>query len=402
MPVPVPSEYRACSRTKPLFGALYGALILLTFHWAVVLYINSSYLEQFVPGTSVGLLYMVSACITILIFLSATKILRRTGNYRFALTTALIECITLMLMAYTQHPVFAVLLFVVHQAVVPLILFTLDIFMEEMIGTSEGGTGSKRGLLLTLMSATGAFASLSAGYLMGHGVPQFGLAYTASALFLIPFMLLIMRYFRSFKDPEYPQINILSGIRTLWAYADIRNVCFAHFTLQFFFAWMVIYTPLYLANVIGFNWEEIGKIMFVGLLSYVLLEYAIGVIADRWLGEKEMMALGFVVIAVSTSWFMFLDQTLLIPWMIAMFMTRVGASFVETTTESYFFKHTQGKDTDLVSFFRLTRPLSIVIGSILGSITLSFLPTDFELLFVILGLAMIPGLFFTMALKDTK
>ena len=53
-----------------------------------------------------------------------------------------------------------------------------------------------------------------------------------------------------------------------------------------------------------------------------------------------------------------------------------------------------------MSFFRITRPLSIVVGSILGSITLSLL--RFELLFVVLGLLMIPGLFFTMALHDTK
>ena len=135
-------------------------------------------------------------------------------------------------------------------------------------------------------------------------------------------------------------------------------------------------------------------------MAYVLLEYVIGYIADKWIGEKEMMALGFVIMAVSTSWFTFLTEPLVIVWVLAMFMTRVGASFVETTTESYFFKHTDGHDSVLISFFRLTRPLSIAIGSLLGSLTLYLLPI--QLIFVVLGFLMIPGIFFTMALKDTK
>jgi predicted MFS family arabinose efflux permease len=114
-----------------------------------------------------------------------------------------------------------------------------------------------------------------------------------------------------------------------------------------------------------------------------------------------MMAVGFLIMAVATSWFTLLTPSEIGLWMVAMFMTRVGASLVEVTTESYFFKHTHGDDTALISFFRITRPLSIVIGSVLGSIALVFF-NSMNLLFVVLGLLMIPGLFFTMSLKDTK
>ena len=328
MPVPVPSEFRAASRTRRNFGALYSALVLLSFHWAVVLYINSSYLGQFMSERSVGVLYTFGSLVTIGIFLSVTKLLTRRGNYTLTLVFALLECITLLLMALTHTAWIAMLLFVVHQAVVPLILFHLDIFMEEMIGKEEGSTGTKRGLLLAIMSLTGALATLLAGYLVGSDTPNFGFAYVASALFLIPFILIIMRQFKTFKDPHYPTLDVVHGFALFWHTRDIRNVFCAHFLLQLFFSWMVMYTPIYLAEVIGFNWEEIGQIIFAGLMAYVFFEYVIGIVADRWLGEKEMMVFGFVIMAVSTSWFVFLDAPLIIPWMVAMFMTRVGASFV--------------------------------------------------------------------------
>ena len=87
-------------------------------------------------------------------------------------------------------------------------------------------------------------------------------------------------------------------------------------------------------------------------------------------------------------------------WMILLFISRVGGSLVEATTESYFFKHTRGTETNIMSFFRLTRPLATLIGALIGSATLLYVP--FDLMFVVLGFLMIPGIFFTMRLKDTK
>lgn len=398
--MPVPIEYRTKSRSKGGFNSLYFALLLLSLHWAVVLYINSSYLEQFVTHRTVSALYILGAILTIGAFLYASPLLTRFGNVKLIITLTVIEFSALIGMAFAETAQTAVTFFVIHQATVPLILFNLDVFMEELIGNKEEATGSKRGLLLTIMSITAAFASLGMGRLVGSGDPNFSFAYVASALILIPFLIVIVKHFRNFKDPHYPDFQIFHGISKFWKHKDIRNVFFAHFLLQLFFTWMVIYTPIYLATVIGFNWEDIGIIFFTGLMAYVFLEYLIGYTADKYIGEKEMMAFGFAVVAIATSWLVFLDGSSIIAWMIAMFMTRVGASFVETTTESYFFKHTHSKDTNLISLFRITRPLSYVLGAVLGGVTLHLL--SFEMIFVVLGFFMIPGLFFAMALKDTR
>lgn len=400
MPVPVTIEYRRTSRSGDGFNALYGAILLLTLHWAVVLYVNSSYLEQFVSPHTVSILYIIGAAITILTFLYASAILSHFGNIRTGAVLTIMEFLALIGMAYAHNMYAAMFFFVLHQAVVPMILFTLDVLMEEFIGDGEGTTGAKRGTLLTIMSITYALAALGMGKLVGTGVPDFGLVYLASALMLIPFFYILVTRFRSFQDPEYPHLRIFPGIANFWKQHDVRNVFLAHFLLQLFFTWMVIYTPIYLANIIGFNWEQIGIILFAGLMAYVFLEYLIGVVADKLIGEKEMMAFGFAVIAIATSWFVFLDNSSIIAWMIAMFMTRVGASLVETTTESYFFKHTGSKDTNVIGLFRITRPLSYVFGALLGSLTLYLF--DFHFVFVVLGLLMIPGLFFSMALKDTR
>lgn len=401
MPTPVFSEFKHHIRRKRNFGALYSAVLLLSLHWGVVVYINSSYLEQYLSNTAIGILYTSSSAITVLTFLFISRVLHKTGNYNLTLILSLLEFCALIGMALADSYRVAIPLFMLHQAVVPLIIFNLDIYMEEMIGCEEHSTGGRRGLFLGIMSFAGAISPLAAGFLVGGtGTPTFLTAYLVSAGIMILFVLLMMRYFKTFTDPKYSEIKVLPAFRTFWIQNDIRNVFFAHLLLQLFFAWAVIYIPLYLASYIGFDWQEVGLILFVGLMAYVIFEYPIGIVADKWLGEKEMMALGFVILAISISWFSFIDNTSIGAWMVVMFMTRVGASFVEATTESYFFKHTQGNDANIISFFRVLRPLSYVIGALIGSLTLLYLP--FNLLFVILGLLMVPGLFFTMVLKDTK
>jgi len=373
--------------------------MLLALHWAIIIYLNSSFLEQFMSKSSIGILYTVSSAITVLGFLLISPILRRVGNYNLVLVLSTLELCVLVGMGVTTSFFPAMILFMIHHAIMPFVLFSLDVFMEEMIGNEEGTTGGRRGLYLGIMSLGGAIAPLASSFLIDGNELHYEFAYFASAFLMIPFIMIVMRYFKTFEDPLYSQVSMLSTVRSFWHHCDIRNVFFAHFTLQLFFSWMVIFSPLYLITVIGFTWSEVGLILFSGLIAYVFLEYPIGIIGDQYIGEKEMMALGFVIIAVSTSWFAFIGYNLG-AWMLAMFMTRVGASFVETTTESYFFKHTKGSDASIISFFRITRPLSYVLGALLGSIVIFTLP--FNLIFVVLALLMLPGLFFTMVLKDTK
>jgi len=402
MPVLVPSEVRCHTRATKDFGALYVALVLLSFHAALVLYINSSFIETYISKTSVSSIYIMSALLTVCAFLIIPKILNRFGNVRTVTALTIIEGAALLAMPTIHNPLGITFLFTVHQIAVPLLLFTLDIFMESLTGNCEKSTGGRRGLFLTIMSLTIALSALLSGYLMGDSEPHYTLVYTTSALLLIPFLLIIRLSFKHWTDTPYHETNHVSGFARLLHERDLRNVLLSHFMLQLFFSWMVIYMPLYLHSTLGLSWSEVGHVLFVGLMAYVLLEYVIGVLADTLLGEKEMMALGFLILAVSTSWFTFLDGTSLALLMCAMFFTRVGASLVETTTESYFFKHTKDEDTALISFFRITRPLSIVVGAILGILTLFFVHNQMNLLFAVLGFLMIPGFFFTMRLRDTR
>ncbi len=385
-------------RPNRRFATISVAMLILSLHWALVLYIHSTYLKAFVSDQVIGTLFVVGSGITVVALLFISRILEKVGNYKLTLWLSGVEFLVLVGMGFAHSPFLAILLFILHQAVVPLILFNLDVFIENIEG-DEKKTGGRRGFMLTIMSLATALAPLGTGFILKETNEHFGSVYLVSALFLLPFAYLIWVYFRNFPDVRHHHANIRTGIRSFWHNKDLRFVFSAHFLLQLFFAWMVIYVPLYLATVVGFGWDEIGSILFVGLLAYVLLEYPIGRMAD-FIGEKEMMGIGFFIMAIATCWISFIATPAVIPWMVTMFLTRVGASFVEATTESYFFKHTTGLDANIISFFRITRPLAMLIGALLGSLALFYMP--FQYIFVALGLSMLLGIIFSFFLQDTR
>jgi MFS family permease len=379
---------------------IYIVTLILVFHAFLVAYINSSYLGQFVGAENVGLIYTIGSALSVLIFLFVSRVLRKVGNLKLSLGLLLLNFVAVAGMAFAEELRFAVPLFLIHLVLVPLIIFNIDVFMEEHIGNNETVTGSKRGLLLTLTALVGAVSPLISSLLVDDVTGSFTYAYLVSAASLIPIIIILLFFFRDFSDPEYKEIDLFLAIRTFWKNSNIRYVLLAHFSLQMFFMMMVVYTPLYLTGTIGLSWTEFGIIMFFAQLAYVLFEYPVGLMADRYIGEKEMMGFGFLIIIISTSWMSFVTTTSVLIWAIIMFTTRVGASLVEATTESYFFKQTKSSDAQVISFFRLTRPLAYVVGALIASFAFLYLP--FHFIFIVFALLMVPPLFFTLNIKDTK
>lgn len=379
---------------------LYIASLALMFHFSVIAYINSSLLEQYISTASIGSIYMVTSAVTILILLFISGVLRKVGNFKLTLAFIILNALSVLGIAFADSLRVVIPLMAAHLVIIPLIVFNIDVFMEEHIGNDEGVTGTRRGLLLALTSAVGAVAPFFSGELISIANGDFSYAYLASALSLLPVALVLLFYFKDFQDPLYTDLKILEALRNFWTHKDIRAVFIVHFVLQSFFMCMMVFTPLYLVKHIGLTWGEFGFIMFICQLAYVILEYPIGIIADKYIGEKEMMALGLMIMAVSTAWIAFVTVPSVFVWSLVMFITRVGASFVEVTTEVHFFKRTNNTDAQIISFFRVTRPLAYLAGAALASFSLLYLP--FNLLFIVFAAIMIPAMFVTLDIVDTK
>lgn len=249
------------------------------------------------------------------------------------------------------------------------------------------------------MSCAALAAPLLIGTIVGEADHLERLFFVSAGVGIL-FIFVVVGIFRQFYDPVYHPLPLRSLFNLMHSNTSISVVIYNHFLMQLFFSWAVIYIPLYLATEIGLPWDVIGQIIALGLLAYVLFEYPAGYIADRFIGEKEMMAVGFVILALTVAGVAIVAPLGVAGWMMLMFLNRTGASLVEATTESYFFKSVKGEDAGLMSIFRLLRPLAVLCGSLIGTACLVFLP--FQYIFFVLALVLTSGIFVTQWLVDTK
>ncbi|PIQ67008.1 MAG: hypothetical protein COV95_01075, partial [Candidatus Zambryskibacteria bacterium CG11_big_fil_rev_8_21_14_0_20_40_24] len=117
-------------------------------------------------------------------------------------------------------------------------------------------------------------------------------------------------------------------------------------------------------------------------------------------GEKEIVFIGLLIIAISVFFMPFIHSPSFLIWSAVLFLSRVGASIVEAGTESYFFKHVGGSDVNVISAFRIVRPLSYVAAPLVAFVTLRTF--DLRNSYFVLAIIVSMGLYFILKIKDTK
>lgn len=392
---------RFFNRGKPtqsgVFIGLFSANIFFSFHVFLTVYMNSTYLSQYVGEQGVGLIFMAGSILAIVALYFVSKLLQKFGNYWLILWIAVFEVAVMLGMAMFQFAYAAIALMVLLMGSSILILYLMDIFLETY-STDEGSTGSIRGTYLTITNTALLLSPLIVGLILDDN--EFWKIYLLGAIMLIPFILIIEFATKHFKDPQYRTLELLTTVKQMTQNKNLFFVTLLQLLLRVFISWVVIYLPIYLTQEIGFTWTQFGVMLSIGLLPLGLFTYPLGWLADNIMGEKELIIIGFLIIAATTATFSFLTVPSFLMWVGLIFLNRTGVSMAEGMTETYFFKHVDGDDSNLVSVYRMMRPFGFLVGSILGTIILALLP--FQYIFVVLGGILILGCVLGIGLKDTR
>lgn len=387
----MPDE-KSSSRKRVL---MYAIGFLFSLSCAIPAYVNSSFLSEFIGEGLVGIVYTASSILAIAAFIEMPSLIRRLGNWGVTLGLLFLGILSLLGLAAGQGSLSVISAFILNFVAIALVNFTLDVFLEEFSPDSK--TGKIRGAYLTIANTAWLVSPSLASVILGEGA--FMNIYATSALLLVPVIALIFANLRKVPEPQYGKAPFWKSFGEVWSDRNVKGILLLQFLLQFFYAWMIIYTPIYLHQTVGFDWPTIGVIFTIMLLPFVLLEALLGRLADRD-GEKTMLSAGFAVIALSTLSLAFISGTNPVIWAAALFMTRVGAATIEIMTDTYFFKKVDASKTHVISFFRTARPLAYVIGPIIATILLTVF--DIKGLFVFLGFLMLYGLRYTLTLEDVK
>lgn len=363
--------------------------------YAIPTYINSTFLAQFTSDKLVGILYTASSILAISMFIEMPNIMRRFGNFKTTLGLLGLLILSLIGLVLETHPLFIFAAFILNFVSISLINFCLDVFLEDFSPNTT--TGKIRGGYLTTISVAWLISPILSSYILQEN--NFNNIYTISAFLLIPVIALILFNLRGLAEPRYSRTSFLKSFGEAWADRNIKAILISQFLLQFFYAWMIIYTPIYLHEVINFDWKTIGIMFSIMLIPFVILDAPLGRLADKH-GEKKMLTIGFCIIALATFLIAFFTDHNVIVWTALLFLSRIGAATIETMVETYFFKKIDATKTNLISFSRMMRPFAYILSPIIA--TILFAVFDMQGLFIFLGFLMLYGIRYSTAIDDVK
>lgn len=373
---------------------IYLTVFGLTLHATPALYVNSSFLETVLSQKTVGLIYSLASILTIFAFLFVmTKSLKRFGNYKTFLGTLLAEFGALALLAIAPSTPLIIFAFVIHFISTAVAFMSIDIFLEE--GSSDKTTGGVRGILLSTSSVAFVVGPLISGKILESGA--FWIVYVLGMIILSLVIFGSMMKLSKFKDPVYNEVTKDRIVSDVFVHKNVYFAMQVGFILRFFYAWMVIYSPIFLRGL-GFDWSQTGLILAIGLIPFIFLEAPLGILADKFHAERSQMSVGFVIMSVSCFVIYFSTEiTSVLIWALIIFTSRVGAAFLEVASESYIFKNIKSDDLAVLTFFRTMRPIAYVIAPILASILIPYI--GIKGLFLVLGVYLIYGLRYSLVMK---
>jgi len=382
-------------KAHPIHG-VYLAGFFFTIHYSILAYVASSFLNQFISVRAVSVTFIVAAILSILVLTRLSNWLRKYGNFATTISVVVISALTLLGIVAFSKAALIISFFIIHEVLVSVVRVNFDIYIEELSKNAE--VGRIRGIFLTIMNLSWVVSPLIVGFLITTGTDFWKIYILSFVLILISLLVVILRL-KKIRDADYTRGQFWKTAVSVWQRPGVFKVFMVYFILNFFFSWMVIYLPIYLNQHIGFDWQQIGYILAIMLIPFILIELPLGWLADKKYGEKEFMLVGFIILAIATALLSFITIKSLLIWAAILFLTRVGAAAIDIMSVTYFYKKIDARDSNTIEFFADARSFSYILGPLLAGVFLTFI--DIRFLWLVLGILVTSGLYFAGTLKDT-
>lgn len=380
---------------KKKLGKINLTIFALGFLDAFLVYILSAYISPITGEKLVGIFYLVTFAVVFLVLFFFHRIVERLGQSRtlyFFLGMAIIASVLLSKIPPSWLAVCVALVFLVAANAT---YVALDILLENF--SEDSFSGRIRGMNLTLMNLGLLLAPLlSVLVLEDYGYA--GVFFVLTLGYSLTFLYALLA-FRFDNHPTNHKIELFHSVKQIWREKNLRRIYSISFAMEFFYALMIVYMPLHLLSL-GITWEQIGVLFTIMLVPFVLVQYPLGLIADKRYGEKELLISSLAIAFFATYALTKIHTPDILLIGILLFMTRVGIAGVEVLRDSFFYKQVEADDTDLIAFFRTTRSLANISATVIVLPLFVFFPLSSFLYAATLVLFL--GFIESWTLTDTK
>lgn len=351
-----------------MLGKIYLASFIFSFSVALTTYVNSTLLSSFLNSRMLNVAYVVASIVSFVALIKIPKYINIFGARKTILGVLALNILASLTLVLAKDPSLKIIGFFVFFASNPVTYFCIDLFIEHF--SKSNNTGKNRGSYLLAVNLGWLTAPLITGEVIKIG----GFDYVYHIAQIVVLMTFIVLYFttKSYKDVPYTKASIIETLKTLSKDFETKSAISLNFILQFFYACMVIYSPLYLAQHFNLSWESMGLIFSAMLSAFVLFQYPTGRLTDKGV-VKNLSAITvslFIMCFALIAFYRLPVASSIGLIALVLFVSRIGAAIYEASIEYYFFKNTTDQQSNYISLFRDMTPMAYIVAPTFGFIIL--------------------------------
>lgn len=376
-------------------NVLSGVAFLAGLSESFFLYIMSTYLTESFGRENIGIFYVTGYVVILFILLNLHKIIKKIGKADFLFSALFFKILSIGVLLFVSPGPLGIAATIAYIIFLNLQWVGLDMILESY--SSDKMSGRIRGRFLT---------ALNAGILLGPFLSTVILSkYSYYGIFLTLFILnviiFLVEMFNIGKvDHRFKgHGGVMYLLKKVLKRSDILKIFYISFILDFFYALTVIYVPIRLINL-GVEWKDIGIILTVMLVPFVLIQYPAGILADKKFGEKEMLFGAIFLMGATTIAMYFISSKEIFVWASVLFLSRVGAAMIEILRDSYFYKRIDAHDVDLINIFRSSGSVAYILAATISALTLLIFPL--KAVFILAALVVFSALIPAFHLEDNS
>lgn len=368
---------------------------LFGFAQALLLYVTSDYFSQTLGSKNVSAFYFIVYVIALIGLLNMHKIVKILGKSGSFFLFFILQIYLLFALFFLKYPLLGAILMMAYIIFNYFAWVILDVIIEDY--SEDKKSGRIRGFHLMILSA----GILIGPMLSTRLLSSLGFEGLFIATLVINCLIVVVALFglRGVNGRFHSKLTVQDIGMKILTNKDVLNIYMISLALEAFYALMIVYSPLYLLNR-GLSWDQIGIIFTIMLIPFVILEFPIGFLADEKFGEKEMIIIGLLIMGLASLSIFFINSNSVFVWSGILLLTRIGAAGVEILRDSYFYKKIDGRDVDLISFFRTTRAVAYLLATGISAMLLIVAPMKY--IFLLISVVVLAGIYPALKLVDNE
>jgi len=377
----LPHAARLATISQQLRGILIVSL-LRALSSALLSPIIALFLKQFFPTDFlVSLIITFSYLFDVIATVYSSVIIEYLQKRKTMILGLVLYTVVLILFTISESSHAVLLLFVLYSFLFTLLFFGISMYIDKLSSRENIAKNfGENGVLLNIGWVVGP---MLAG-LIAEKFSFIEVFLLASLFSFIALLIFVFSEPAERRHPEHHHVYIFRNIKNFFRADLTRRLYWTGLGFSIFYGASAM-IPLQLMHL-GGTISQIGIIIGLASLPWIILELPVGKWADKTKKEPRLFFLTYTLLAPAI-FLLGLVRSLPLAF-IFLLLTSVATALSETTIQSYFYRKFPQNSISLVSVFLTYSSFGLFLGTCLTTVALTIMPLSS--FYMLLGVLLIP------------